>query len=91
MLWKGEFLHYGSSEDRNECNLHRSLAFRRVGRTFSLSSGVTREAKSSGNSKSSVPAQLSPVTLFSAWARVVWVVNCELLLSWQEKENIRNL
>lgn len=36
---------------------------RRVDRTFSFSSGVTREAKSSGNSKSSVPAQLSPVTL----------------------------
>lgn len=59
---------------------------------FSLSSGeaLTREAKSSGNSKSSVPAQLSPVMLFPAWTGVVWLLKCELLLSQQEKGNIRN-
>lgn len=55
---------------------------------FSLSSGVTREAKSSGNSKSSVPAQLSPVPLLSAWAGGVWLVSWELLLSQQKKGNV---
>lgn len=65
-------------------------ACRRADRIFSLSSGVTREAKSSGNSKSSVPAQLWPVPLLSAWAGGVCLVNWELLLSQQEKGNIRN-